>query len=121
MLQRGIVDAAAPSETTTAIPVAPRIARWTPNWIEVEVDGAGLLVLSEIYDPDWSVFVDSEVAELVRVEGVLRGVQLGEGSHTVRFVYRPALLGVGAALSLAAYVTVALLVVFGRRPERECR
>jgi len=97
-----------------------QIVEWTPNRIEVDAGGPGLLVLSEVFDPDWSVFIDSEMAELVRTEGILRGVRLGEGEHRVRFVYRPAGLTSGAVVSLSAYVAVIALTVLWRDTEEKC-
>ena len=91
-----------------------RIARWTPNEIQVEAEGPGVLVLSEVYDPDWRVEVDDRETELVRTNGILRGVFLGEGVHQVTFVYRPAGLWAGCAVSGVGWLCAAVLWVYGR-------
>lgn len=85
------------------------IAQWTPNRIQVEAEGPGLLVLSEVYDPDWQVRVDGEVAELVPVEGVLRGVHLAGGPHQVAFAYWPSGLTIAISLTVVGVVCLALL------------
>jgi hypothetical protein len=95
------------------------LTEWTPNRIQVEAAGPGLLVLSEVYDPDWRVRVDEEAAEMLRVDGILRGVYLSDGLHRVVFRYRPAGLAVGGAVSAIGWVCVVLLLVAGRRGQGE--
>jgi hypothetical protein len=92
-----------------------RIIEWTPNRIRVEVEGPGLLILSEVYDPDWQVRVDGQSAELVRVAGILRGVYLQEGQHQVTFAYWPSGLTAGIALTAAAVAAAFGLWVAGKR------
>jgi len=75
---------------------------WTPNQITVTATGPGLLVLSEIAYPGWQVRVDGVLQELQVVDGLLRGVHLGPGEHTILFQYRPRMLLAGLGLSLAA-------------------
>jgi hypothetical protein len=86
-----------------------RVVEWTPNRIRVEAEGPGLLVLSEVYDPDWQARMDGEVAEIVRVEGILRGVYLEDGLHRVEFVYWPSGLTVAISMTVAGVVCLAAL------------
>lgn len=95
--------------------VGARIIEWTPNRIHLEAEGPGLLVLSEVYDPDWQVRADGQSTELVRVAGILRGVYLEEGQHQVIFTYWPSGLTVGIVLTGAAMVVVFGLLVAGKR------
>jgi hypothetical protein len=92
-----------------------RIVQWTPNRIQVEAEGPGLLVLSEIYDPDWQAQVDGRDAEIVRADGILRGIYLEEGPHQVTFAYRPAGLWIGAGLTAVGWMCAAALWAVGRR------
>ena len=95
-----------------------RMNRLTPNRIEVEAEGPGLLVLSEVYDPDWRVEVDNQGAELVRTDGILRGALLEEGVHQVTFVYRPAGLWVGCVVSAGGWLLALALWIVGRAGRR---
>ncbi len=83
-----------------------RVVEWTPSRVVVEAQGPGLLVLSEMYDPDWRAAVDGQEAEIVRVEGVLRGVYLEEGHHRIAFAYWPSGLTVGIAITGVGWVCV---------------
>lgn len=73
----------------------PFISRYFPDDITVEARGPGLLVLSEVSYPGWHVDVDDRSAPLVEPLGFLRGVQLSEGSHIVRFYYFPTKFYIG--------------------------
>jgi hypothetical protein len=94
---------------------AARIVQWTPNRVRLEAQGPGLLVLSEIYDPDWRVWVDGHRADVLRTDGILRGVYLEQGWHQVTFVYWPAGLGAGCGVTAAGWVCVAALWAVRRK------
>jgi hypothetical protein len=89
------------------------LRRPTPTVLEIDVDlpRPGVLVVSEAAYPGWSVTVDDQPAEWVRADFVLRGVELGQGSHRVRFVYSSPALRWGIVLSLAGVAL--LLAAFG--------
>jgi hypothetical protein len=79
------------------------IVRLTPNQLVVRatVSTPALLVLSEVWYPGWRAIVDGTRQPTYRVDGVVRGVYLEPGSHTVEWQYRPASLQWGGALTLA--------------------
>jgi hypothetical protein len=76
-----------------------------------------VLILAEMYRPDW-VVTASEANLSPRVfYGGLLGVALPARVSAVRFEYRPAALGGATAISVAAVVvSLALLVLTARRP-----
>ena len=75
-----------------------------PNRVEVRTSSLApaVLVLSENHFPGWSARVDGSAAALLRVNYSLRGVVLPPGKHKVEFVYRPASVFIGLAISLCA-------------------
>jgi hypothetical protein len=81
------------------------VTHYAPDRIEVEASlpEAGLLVLAEIWYPGWQVTVDGQPRPVEQVVGILRGVSLDAGTHQVVFVYRPASVSWGTALSLAGW------------------
>ena len=56
---------------------------------------------------------------IVRVNGLLRGVYLASGTHTVVWRYRPASLRWGAAITLCALAGSLLLLRLVRRSRRK--
>jgi len=83
-----------------------RVTAFAPAEIRVEVNAVadGLLVLSEVYYPGWQASVDGESAPLIRTDGVLRGVPVPRGRHTVRVWYAPVRVRVGLVISALALV-----------------
>jgi hypothetical protein len=79
--------------------------------VEVELDGDGLLVLTDQFFPGWAATVDGEVRPVERVNAIFRGVALRAGDRLVRFEYRPRSLTLGLALAALALVAAAGLSV----------
>ena len=95
------------------------VKRITPDHLEAEVetDAPGLLVVSEQYYPGWQAYVDGKETTIYAVDGILRGVFLNEGKHTVRFEYRPLSYLVGSIISgISFLVTLVFLLYFHKRP-----
>jgi hypothetical protein len=85
------------------------ITFWSPNRIEIMVEGPGLLVLSEIAYPGWEVRVNGEREEILLVEDILRGVQLGDGDHFVEFEYVPTKFYSGLAIFIISLIAIMVL------------
>jgi uncharacterized membrane protein (UPF0136 family) len=86
-----------------------------PNWVLLKARGPGLLVLSELAYPGWQVFVNEQPEEIETVENLLRGVQLPEGEHTVKFVFHPVSVYTGWGLSLFGWLMALALLIKGSR------
>jgi hypothetical protein len=82
----------------------------TSHRVEVKVNAAapGILLLADRFDPAWKVVVDGQPAVLLRLNYIMRGVQVPAGSHTVAFLYRPAM---GGFWLMTACVAVGLVLV----------
>lgn len=61
----------------------------SPNRYVYSAEGPGMLVISEIAYPGWSVNVDGVESEIQIREGILMGVEIGAGSHSVEFAFCP--------------------------------
>jgi hypothetical protein len=95
------------------------LLEYTPNRIVVQADGPGMLVVSEVYDPDWRAQVDGHEVPLVRADGVLRGVFLEAGGHTVSLSYHPAGLRFGAGVTGLAWIVTVLLWIAAARSSKK--
>jgi hypothetical protein len=95
--------------------VVARIAEESPERVVAEVnsDSAGILVLTDVAYPGWKAQADGNPAEILLADGVFRGVALPAGSHRVLFVYRPASVIAGAALSIAGLLVFLFLARAG--------
>ena len=91
-------------------------ARGNDVAIRYRADTPGVLATADAYDQGWHVRVDGAPAEVLRVNGVFRGVAIAQaGTHVVEFWYRPPhwRASVGAAAA-----GVVLLVLAGIAPVR---
>jgi hypothetical protein len=88
------------------------VVAWSPERVRVraELETPGWLVMGEWYYPGWLARVDGERRTIYRVDYGLRGVPLETGAHEVEFVYRPALLYAGAAISALTLIVAAALL-----------
>jgi len=93
----------------------------SPNRLAVhaETTEPTLLVLSEVWYPGWEAAVDGVEQPIVRVNGLLRGVYLTPGTHTIVWRYRPASLRWGAAITLCALAGSLLSLLRMRRSRRK--
>jgi hypothetical protein len=67
--------------------------------IDTVLDSEGYLVLTDAWDPGWTVLVDGKPAQLTRADVIFRAVLLPQGTHRVEFLYRPRSLYFGLILS----------------------
>lgn len=79
--------------------------------LDVTSDGRGLLVLSETYADGWTARVDGMEVDVIPVDGVLRGVPVPGGSHSVTLTFDPpgltqgfAIFGVTVVIVVAGFV-----------------
>lgn len=77
-----------------------------------ELDRPGIVVVSEIYYPEWKAEVDGRPADILRADGVLRALALPAGKHRIVFTYDTSLLRRSATVSIGAFV-LAMLTLAG--------
>lgn len=80
--------------------------------LRVEQTRPGILVLTDAWYPGWMATVDGTPAEVFPVDGIFRGVMLGEGNHDVVFEYTPSSFVLGLRITMGA----AALVFLGMIP-----
>jgi hypothetical protein len=102
-----------------SIPASPSQASITGSsfntvTVEVKTPAAGLLVLTDVYAAGWTATVDGRPAQVVRVDGVFRGVPVPAGSHRVAFQYTPPGFIAGLVLALVAALICVAVVWSGR-------
>jgi len=96
------------------------ITTYKPREIQARVTSPGncLLVLSEIYyDAGWTAWLDGNPVPIRRVDYLLRGVVVPQGTHELRMRFDPASFKAGFTISALAYglCLLALAGSFARR------
>jgi hypothetical protein len=107
-------------------PAAPATTGTGPSAVSIQVDeplrvelaatmkGDGYVVLADTTYPGWHATVDGVEAPIFAANGLFRAVFVGDGSHRVRFEYRPRALHLGAAITLVTAALAAGLVWVSR-------
>ena len=80
----------------------------------------GYVVLSDSWYPGWRADIDGTPAATERANLAFRAVYVPQGTHTVRWTYRPASYLVGLGISSAALLAImaALATLFARHRRR---
>lgn len=78
---------------------------------ESQSSAHGLAVFSEIYYPGWEVTIDGEPGEIIRVNYILRGVEIPAGNHTIEFNFKPKAYVVGNKVTSVSSWLVLLLLL----------
>lgn len=93
--------------------------RWDGVDATVNAGSTGtFVILSTVYYPGWTARIDGVEATVRATDGLLVGVQVPSGKHTLRLTFRDRMLQVGASLSgLGLLGAAALLFVAWRSRE----
>lgn len=70
--------------------------------IHAQMQCRGMVILSDTWFPGWTATVDGKRAKIEKAYGMLRGLVVEAGSHTIEMHYRPLGVYIGAGLSLLA-------------------
>ena len=87
-----------------------------PNYLKYQSKNTkdGFAVFSEIYYKDgWNAYVDGQLTPHVRVDYVLRGMEIPAGQHTIEFKFEPKVIETGSKLALASSILLGLLLLGG--------
>jgi hypothetical protein len=97
-----------------------RIVEFRPDRVtlDADLDAPGYVVLVDAYDAGWKASVDGRPARLLRANVAFRAVEAAAGRHVIRFVYRPASVTAGIAISALAVLAAGGLWIAGRRRPR---
>jgi uncharacterized membrane protein YfhO len=69
-----------------------------------------MLVVADAFYPGWKATIDGRPTGIYLADYALRAVELPKGEHLVEMVFDPQSYKVGAAVSLAAWLGLVLLI-----------
>ncbi|SFZ91708.1 membrane protein YfhO [Flaviramulus basaltis] len=87
-----------------------------PNHLKYQSNNTndGFAVFSEVYYPDgWKTFIDGKETTHIRVDYILRGMEIPSGKHTIEFKFDPDVVKTGSSIALASSVLLGLLLLGG--------
>jgi len=89
--------------------------------VRTRFERAGLLVVSQSFDPGWKARINGERVPLERVDHALSGVFVPAGEARVELEYAPDSLRIGLCCAALAALACAALFVLGARAARRVR
>lgn len=92
------------------------LTEYQPNKLTYHTSnsGVGLAVFSEIYYPEgWTATIDGGAADIIRVDYVLRGLEVPPGEHEIVFTFKPDAYYIGNKVSLVSNIILLGLMLSG--------
>jgi hypothetical protein len=87
-----------------------------PNYLKYETNNEndGFAVFSEIYYGNgWKTFINGKEANHIRVNYILRGMEIPAGKHTIEFKFDPDVVKTGSKIALASSVLLGIMLLVG--------
>lgn len=84
------------------------ILKYEPEYVEISVESSrgGYLVLTDIFHPYWSAFVDGKLTEIVPAFYAFRAIKVPDGIHKVEFLCRV------PHFAVASFTSITLVIIF---------
>lgn len=80
----------------------------------------GFAVFSEIYYKNgWNAYIDGKKENPIRVDYVLRGLQIPAGKHSIEFIFEPQVIKTGSIIVLLSSLGMLFLLIGGVYMERK--
>ena len=92
-----------------------KLTTYDPKFLEYSFEGDdAFVVFSEIYyegsNNDWQAYIDGEAVDHLRVNYLLRGLQVPTGKHTITFEFAPKSYYMGRKINFAGSGILLLLL-----------
>ena len=71
------------------------------------------------YGKGWNAYIDGKSADHIRVDYVLRALNIPAGKHTIEFKFEPQVIKTGSTITLISSIGMLLLLVGGIYFERK--
>ena len=80
---------------------------------DLKANGNNLLVISEVWHPNWNAYIDGEKTEIYRTNFAFRSVIVPEGEHKLELKYEVPAFEIGKNISFASNIIVFIALIFG--------
>lgn len=93
-----------------------RLNEYRPDYLRYNSRNTndGFAVFSEnYYQEGWQAYIDGKKTDHIRVNYILRGMEVPAGEHTIEFKFEPAVVRTGSSIALASSVVLGLLLLGG--------
>lgn len=91
-----------------------QLTEYKPNYLKYESQNTndGFAVFSEIYYGNgWISLIDGKEVPHIRVDYVLRGMDIPAGTHTIEFKFEPEVIKTGSSIALGSSIVLLFLIL----------
>jgi hypothetical protein len=95
---------------------AIKLNKYKSNYIKYSSNNNndGFAIFSETYYKDgWKAIIDGKETPILRVDYVLRGIQVPAGKHTIEFKFEPQVVKTGSTIALISFIVMMLVIIAG--------
>lgn len=95
---------------------AIKLNKYKSNYIKYSSNNNndGFAIFSETYYKDgWKAIIDGKETPILRVDYVLRGIQVPAGKHTIEFKFEPQVVKTGSTIALISFIVMVLVIIAG--------
>ena len=88
--------------------------------LETASEDDSFLIFSDTYYPGWRAYIDNIETKIYRTNGIIKGIYIPKGKHSVVFKYVPSYFWIGAIISLSTFILViaGIVVLFIKRKKQ---
>ncbi|MBN4047269.1 YfhO family protein, partial [bacterium AH-315-P13] len=111
IIEDGVMPSFIVDSTATII-----LKEYKPNYIKYNSNNFndGFAVFSEnYYEQGWQAYIDGVEAEHIRVNYVLRGMEIPKGNHIIEYKFNPQVIKTGSSIALGSSILLGLLLLGG--------
>ncbi len=93
-----------------------QLVDYKPNYLKYTSNNsnAGFAVFSEnYYIQGWQAYLDGEKVDHIRVNYILRGMNVPAGEHTIEYKFEAQVIKTGSSIALAGSITLGILILGG--------
>lgn len=94
---------------------------WKNNSITANVsfdNSDGFVNFANNYYPGWNAYIDGKKTDLYKVNGLIQGIVVPRGSHSIRFVYQPTVLYLGIGITLITIILNIAYCIYKKRQKK---
>ena len=96
--------------------VSIQLKEFKPNYLKYASSNTnkGLAVFSEVYyEHGWNAYIDGNLVPHLRVNYVLRALEIPKGNHSIEFKFEPEVVEIGSKVALASSAIFGILFLLG--------
>jgi hypothetical protein len=101
------------SRQTVLASESPRITRYEPQRVEIEVDlnSPGIVLLADVNYPGWKLTIDGKSSPILRANRLMRGAAVESGKHVLVYTFEPESFRLGTMATVAGLLLLAVALV----------